>query len=357
MLDIKKIEAAINMISAEKNIPKERLVDIIEAAIKTAYKKDYGSKDENVNVNLDFENNKIEIAIEKEVVKEVEDSATQVSFEELWEDGEWFEEWDVVEFDVTDEVMKDWWAESFWRIASQAARQVIIQKIWETEKEKIYEIFKDKEGQVINMKVDLVEWSKVIFDYNGNKVVLPKSEQVSRDEYKAGSRYYIYVAEVSKEENKAPRVTLSRKRAELVPGIFKEFVPEIEDGLVNIDKVVRQAWIKTKMLVSSDMPEIDPVWTLIGQKWMRVKSVMEELWWEKIDIVPNVDDAAEVIKKALSPANVLKVTPWKDEDSVIAYISEWERAKAVWKWWLNVNLASKLTWFRISIEELKSDWE
>ncbi len=355
MLDIKKIQAAINMISAEKNIPKERLIDIIESAIKTAYKKDYGSKDENVNVNLDFENNKIEIAIEKEVVKEVEDSATQVSFEELWEDAEWFDEGDIVEFDVTDEVMKDGWAESFGRIASQAARQVIIQKIGETEKEKIYELFKDKEGQVINMKVDLVEWGKVIFDYNWNKVVLPRSEQVSRDEYKAWARFYIYIAEVLKEENKAPRVTLSRKRPELVSGIFKEFVPEIEEWLVSIDKVVRQAWVKTKMLVSSDMPEIDPVWTLIGQKWMRVKSVMEEIGWEKIDIVPNIDDASEVIKKALSPASVLKVVPWKDEDSVIAYIPEWERAKAVGKGWLNVNLASKLTGFRISIEEIKND--
>jgi len=357
MLDIQKIEAAINMISAEKNIPRERLIDIIESAIKTAYKKDYGSKDENVNVTLDFENNRIEIAIEKEVVKEVEDPATQVSFEELGEDAGDFEEGDIVEFDVTDEVMKGEGAESFGRIASQAARQVIIQKIGETEKEKIYELFKDKEGQVINMKIDLVEWGKVIFDYNGNKVVLPRSEQVSRDEYQAGNRYYIYVAEVSKEENKAPRVTLSRKRAELVPGIFKEFVPEIEEGLVNIDKVVRQAGVKTKMLVSSDMPEIDPVGTLIGQKGMRVKSVMEELGGEKIDIVPNVEDAAEVIKKALTPANVLKVVPGEDEDSVIAYIPEWERAKAVGKGGLNVNLASKLTGFRISIEEMKKEKE
>ncbi len=357
MLDLKKIEAAINMISAEKNIPKKRLIEIIEAAIKTAYKKDYGSKDENVVVNLDFDNNKIEIIVEKEVVKEVEDPATQVSFEELWEDAEGFEEGDIVEFDVTDEVMKDGWAESFGRIASQAARQVIIQKIGETEKEKIYELFKDKEWQVINMKVDLVEGSKVIFDYNWNKVVLPKSEQVSRDEYKAWNRYYIYVAEVSKEDNKAPKVTLSRKRPELVPAIFREFVPEIEDGLVNIDKVVRQPWIKTKMLVSSDMPEIDPVGTLIGQKGMRVKSVMEELNWEKIDIVPNVEDAAEVIKKALTPANVIKVKPGKTENSVVVYIPEWERAKAVWKGWLNVNLASKLTWFKISIEEMKKEEE
>lgn len=351
MLDVKKIEAAINLISAEKKIEKQKLVEIIEAAIKTAYKKDYWNKDEDVNVKLNLETGDLEILVEKLVVEEVENPSKEISLKE----AEWFDLWDIVEIDVTDEVMKNNSSDSFWRIASQAARQVIIQKIWETEKEKIYDLFIDKQGQAINMKVDLVEWWKVIFDYNWNKVVLPKSEQVSRDEYVAWARFYVYVAEVTKWENLAPRVTLSRKRPELVSAIFAEFVPEIEEWVVVIDKVVRQAWVKTKILVSTTFDEIDPVWTMIWQKWMRVKSVMEELWGEKIDIVPNVDDAEEVIKKALTPAKVLKVVPWDTPDSVIAYIPEWDRARAVWKWWLNVNLASKLTWYRISVEEIKEE--
>jgi len=349
MLDIKQIETAINMVSAEKKIPKERLIEIIEAAIKTAYKKDYANRDENINVKLDFISGNIEINLEKTVVEVVENPDTEIALA----DAEWFEIWDVIEMDVTDNIM---WenAESFWRIASQAARQVIIQKIWETEKEKIYDLFIDKQGNVINMKVDLVEGSKVIFDYNWNKIVLPKAEQSSRDNYVAWARFYVYVAEVTKKENATPRVTLSRKRPELVTAIFKEFIPEIEEWIVTIDKVVRQAWIKTKILVSTSFDEIDPVWTLIWQKGIRVKSVMEELWWEKIDIVPNIDDTEEVIKKALSPAEVIKVIPWKSEDEVIAYIKAGDRARAVWKAWLNVNLASRLTWFRISIEEM---WE
>jgi N utilization substance protein A len=329
MLDIKKIEAAITMIAAEKKIPKEKLTEIIEAALKTAYKKDYGNKDEEVNVKLNFEEEKIEISIEKTVVKEVENPAIEISLEEAWEG---FEEGDIVEIDVTDEVMNEEKAESFGRIASQAARQVIIQKIWETEKEKIYELFKDKLWELIPMKIDVAEGWKVLFEYKDNKIPLPRAEQVSRDNYVAWARMYVLVADVVKEENKAPRVTLSRKRPELVAEIFKEFVPEIEEWIVSIDKIVRQAWVKTKMLVSSTFPEIDPVWTLIGQKWIRVKQVMDELFGEKIDIVPNIDDAQEVIKKALSPAKVLKVIPWDDEDHVIAYIAEWERARAVGKW-------------------------
>jgi len=249
--------------------------------------------------------------------------------------------------------MKDW-GESFGRIASQAARQVIIQKLWDSEKEKIYELFKDKQGTIINLKVDLVEWGKVIFDYNWDKVVLPKSEQNSRDNYNSQQRYFLYVAEVSHEENTAPKVILSRKRKELVPLIFAENVPEINEGIVEIDRVVRVAGVKTKMLVSSTFDEIDPVWTLIGQKWIRVKAVMEELWGEKIDIVPNSNNVADVVKKALSPATVISVDVDEEDDSVIAYIPKWDRARAVGKNGLNVNLASELIGYKISIEEV---WE
>ena len=355
MLDLKAIETGIKMISEEKKIPEIKIKEIIESALKTAYKKDYSQyKDEIVNINLDFEKYQIEIEVEKIVVKKVENPGLEISFEELWEDASNFEEWDVIELDMTEEVMKDW-GESFGRIASQAARQVIIQKLGDSEKEKIYELFKWKEGTLINVKIDIVEGGKVIFDYQGNQVVLPKSEQVSRDSYVPQQRYYLYIAEVLNEENSSPKVILSRKRKEIVPLIFAEHAPEIEEWVVEIDRVVRVPWVKTKILVSSTFDEIDPVWTLIGQKGIRVKAVMDEIGWEKIDIIPNSDDVSLVIKKSLSPATVVTVDVNEEEGSVIAYIAEWERARAVWKNGLNVNLASQLTWYEISIEELKDD--
>jgi N utilization substance protein A len=353
MLDLKQIEQAVTIISLEKKIAKEKLIEIIEAAIKTAYKKDYGNRDEEVNVKLDLANHSIEIAIEKTVVKEVTNPSLEISFEELGDDAANFSEGDMIELDVTDEVMSEENAESFGRIASQAARQVIIQKIGDTEKEKTYELFEGKEGQAISMKVEIVEGGKVIFDYNGNQVVLPKSEQVSRDNYSAPARFFIFVAEVSKSETGSPKVVLSRKRAEMVPAIFSEFVPEIEEGVITIDRVVRQAGIKTKMLVSTNYDEIDPVGTLIGQKGIRVKGVMDELSGEKIDIIPNSDDMSEVIKKALSPAEVLKVEVNYEENSANAYILPTERAKAVGKNGLNVNLATQLTDFKISIVDIE----
>lgn len=353
MLDLKQIEQAVNIISIEKKIPKEALVEIIEAAIKTAYKKDYGDKDEEVNVKIDLENQVMNISVEKTVVKEVSNAALEISFEELGDDAKNFSEGDVIEIDVTDEVNSEENAESFGRIASQAARQVIIQKIGDSEKEKIYELFEGREGEIINMKIEIVESGKVIFDYKGNQVVLPKSEQVSKDVYTSGSRFFLYVAEVSKNETGTPKVILSRKRDELVAEIFAEFVPEIQDGTITIDRIVRQPGVKTKMLVSSEFDEIDPVGTMIGQKGMRVKGVMDELSWEKIDIIPNQGNIVDIIKKSLSPAIVKKAKVDEENASAIVYIESSERAKAVGKNGLNVNLASKLTGYRISIEDLE----
>lgn len=353
MLDIKKIESAINQISAEKKIPRETLIDIIESAIKTAYKKDYWNKDENVIVKLDLENSNIEITVEKILVKEVTNPALEISFEELWDDAEWFKEWDTIEIDVSEDVLEAWLSEAFWRIASQAARQVIIQKISDSERQKIYDLFKDKAWEVLNMKVIMMESWKVIFDYNWNQVILPKSEQVSRDNYVPESRFYIYVAEVSIDEKLGPKVVLSRKDKEIVNKIFAMYVPEVADGTIVIDKIVRSPWVKSKLLVSSSVEEIDPAWSLIWPKWIRVKSVMEELSLEKLDIINNNWNIAEIIAKSLTPASVLKVEFSEKLKEAKAYILSSERAKAIWKNGININLAAQLTWYNISLIEVK----
>lgn len=352
MIDLKKIEAAVNLISAEKKIPKEKLVDIIESAIKTAYKKDYGNRDENVSVKLDIENWSIEITVEKTLVKEVVNPSLEISFEELGDDAEWFVEWDTIEIDVTDEVMSKDLESSFGRIASQAARQVIIQKIWDSEKEKTYELFRWREWEVISMKVELIENWKVILNYNWNQVILPKGEQVSKDRYVADQRLYVYVASVTNDEKTWPKVVLSRKNAGLVKWLFGVYVPELNDWTITIDAIARIPWIKTKILVSSNASEIDAAWTMIGQKWIRVKSVMDEISWERIDIISNTENKEEIIKKALAPAEILKVDVSEEDNVANVYLLPSERAKAVWKSGVNVNLASELTWFKISVIEI-----
>lgn len=357
MLDLKKIEAAINQISAEKKIDKEKLIDIIGQAIKTAYKKDYWSKDTNVNVNLDFINNSIEISVEKTIVENVENPYIEIALNDLGKESKNYQIWDTIEIDVSDEILSN--EEWFWRIASQAARQIIIQKIQESEKEKIYNLFKNKEWTIVNLKIELVEKNKVLLDYNWNTVVLPKSEQVAKDKYAPGQRIYVYIWKVENDINWIPKVTITRKDKNLIVKLFEMNCPELEDWTVEIIRIVRIPWFKTKIIVWSQYEEVDPAWSLIWPKWIRVKTVVDELFWEKIDIINYTEDIKELIKKSLSPAQIIDLQIDTENKTVTCFALPEEKLKAIWKSWSNVALAWELTWYRITIEEkdLASSWE
>lgn len=347
MLDIRKIEAAINQISAEKKIDKSKLLEIIEHAIKTAYKKDFGTKDTNVEVKINLESATIEITVEKTIVDHVENPSIEIDIKDLWDAASDFQIGDTVEIDVSDEILGN--EEWFGRIASQAARQVIIQKIQESEKEKIYNLFKNKEWEIVNLKIELVEKNKVMLDYNGNSIVLPKSEQVSKDKYVPGQRIYVCVWRVEEDSITGPRVTLTRRDKNLVAKLFEMNVPELEDGTVEIIRIVRNPWFKTKIIVGSEYEEVDPAGSLIWPKWIRVKAVVDELFWEKIDVINYTDDIKEMIKKSLSPAQVSDVKVNTETKEAICYVLPEEKIKAIGKWWININLATELTWYRISL--------
>ncbi|MDD2745198.1 MAG: transcription termination factor NusA [Candidatus Gracilibacteria bacterium] len=346
MIDLKKIESAISQIGAEKKISKEKLLDIIEAAITIAYKKDFGSKDSEVNVKIDMTAGTIEIGIEKTVVETVEDPETQVALADLGEDSGFAID-DIIEIDVTDEVMS---SEGFGRIASQAARQVIIQKIQETEKEKIYNLFRDKEGQLVSLRIELVEKNRVIFDYNGNQVVLPKSEQNSKDRYVPGARMYLYVAKVEADGIMGPRVTLTRKDKELVNKLFEMNVPELEDGTVEIVSLTRVAGVKTKLVVATEYDEVDPAGSLIGPKGIRVRAVVDELFGEKIDIINYTPDMRDLAKAALVPGECVKIEIDEPSKTIMAYVTSEEKPKVLGKGGVNINLASELLGYKIILE-------
>lgn len=347
MIDLKKIESAINQIGAEKKISKEKLLEIIEAAIKTAYKKDFGSKDSEVNVKIDLAAGTIELSIDKTVVETVEDPETQIALSELGEDADSFELGDIIEIDVTDEVMG---SEGFGRIASQAARQVIIQKIQETEKEKIYNLFRDKEGELVSLRIELVEKNRVIFDYNGNQVVLPKSEQNSKDRYLPGARMYLHVAKVEADGIMGPRVTLTRKDKELVSKLFEMNVPELEDGTVEIVALTRVAGVKTKLVVATEYDEVDPAGSLIGPKGIRVRAVVDELFGEKIDIINYTPDMRDLAKAALVPGEVQKISIDEATKTITAVVTSEEKPKVLGKGGVNINLASELLGYKIILE-------
>lgn len=351
MFDIQKIEAAINQIAAEKKIPKERLVEIIEAAIKTAYKKDYASKEANVNVHIDLENQALEISVEKTVVAEVEDEDIEISLEEIGTDSG-YEIGDTVEIDVSDEVLG---SEGFGRIASQAAKQVIVQKIQETEKEKLFNLFKDKEDTIVNLRIELVEKNRVVFDYNGQQVILPKSEQVSKDKYVPGQRMHLYVRRVENDQINGPRVILSRKDKELVVKLFEANTPELEEGTVEIVSIARLPGVKTKIIVASDYEEIDPAGCLIGPKGIRVKNIVDELGGEKVDIINYTTDKEEMVRRALIPGTINTIRIDEETNTIYATVKDDEKAKVLGRGGTNINIAGELLGYDIRLETIEGE--
>jgi transcription termination/antitermination protein NusA len=346
MLDLKKIEAAINHIAAERGLHREDLIEIIESAIRTAYKKDYGNKDDIVNVKLDFESGDIIVTLEKTVVDEVVDPNTEISKADLGEDADAFDLGDIIEIDVSD-VLRDN-EQVFGRIASQAARQVIIQKIGETEKAKVYEIFKDKEGEIVNVRVDMVENDRVFLEFNGSQILLPRSEQVSRDKYTAGMRLHVFVKKVQDEEHGEAKIILSRKDAGLVAKLFELSTPELEDGTIEIVKIVREPGFKTKIIVASEFEEVDPAGALIGPKGIRVKAVVEELSGEKVDVINYTDNARELVAQALNPARILDVQ-FDEEGVAQVTVPKSDEVRAIGRSGGNVRLAEQLTGYRIRL--------
>lgn len=355
MLNVKKIEAAINQISAEKKIPREELIHIIEMAIKTAFKKKFWRpKEEDISVKIDLKDGSISITSRKTVVKEVKNPATEISFEELGEEAFDFEEGDIIEIDETDSMNMDSLENFFGRIASQVARQVIIQKISEAEKKQVYDVLKDKIWTIVSMKVLMMENGRVILDYNGNHIVLPKSEQVSRDKYIPETRLYVYVDQVVHPKDPSDvKIVVSRKHKMLIDGLLRLYIPEIQTGMVTIENIARIPWLKTKVLVWSPHKEIDPAGAIIGKKGMRITSIREELFGEKIDVISYTDDVGFMIAKSLVPGKVQKIEIDEEKKQAIVHILEEERSKVIGKDGSNILLASELLGYSLSLQVVK----
>lgn len=336
MFDIQKIKAAIEQIAAEKKIGKEKLVEIIEHAVKTAYKRDYASKDANVNVKLDMVTGKLDVSVEKTIVEEVEDETVEISYEDVGGEESGYAIGDTVEIDVSEELLE---SDGFGRIASQAAKQVIVQKIGETEKEKLYHLFKDKVDTIVNMRVELVEKNRVVFDYNGHQVVLPRSEQNSKDKYIPGQRMNLYIRGCEIDPVTGPRVILSRKDKELVVKLFEMSTPELEEGVVEIVSIARMPGVKTKIIVASDDEDVDPAGCLIGPKGMRVRTIVDELFGEKIDILNYTTNQKEMVRRALVPGIVEEIEIDETTTTIRATVKDEEKAKVLGRGGTNINIA------------------
>ena len=341
-LDLKQMSAMIKVICEEKNLPEEVVLDIIQSAIAAAWRKDHGDRDMNVRVVLNTNTGDAEVFIAKEVVEDglAYNTATEIPQSEAKGKavGEIVEESHPVD--------------TFGRVASMTAKQVVTQRLRDAEREAMLALYEDKIGTVVTGVVARVDPRIVRIDLGKATGIMPRSEQIDGEYYTVGSRIKVYIKGAERDERGA-QLILSRGCVEFVEYLFRQEVPEIENGTVEIKAIAREAGRRTKIAVTAKVPGVDPVGTFVGGRGVRVQAVMNEIGErEKIDIINWSDNASEYIREALSPAEVMKVEVNGKHAKV--FVTEEQQSVAIGRQGQNVRLASKLTGYELDIELAKA---
>ena len=336
----KELIEAINLLEKENNISKDVLLEAIENSLLTAYKNNYGRAD-NVKVNINRETGDFSIVAEREVVETVEDPMTQVSLAEAKLLNSKYELGDIVQFSVN--------SKEFGRIAVQNAKNVILQKLREAERNALYEKWHCREKDIVTGIVQRYVGRNISINLGKIDTILNESEQVKGEVFKPTERIKLYVIEV-KETQRDPRITVSRSHPDLVKRLFESEVAEVRDGTVEIKAIAREAGSRTKMAVSSNDPNVDPVGACVGLNGARVSAVVNELRGEKIDIINWDDNPAFLIENALSPAKVILVAADEEAREAQVIVPDYQLSLAIGKEGQNARLAARLTGFKIDIK-------
>jgi len=330
----------IDSVVKDKGISREVLVEALENALLTAARKNLGPyRDLEARFNDEF--GEIELFEFKDVVDEVEDEYTQVSLEE----GRQLDP----EAEVGDSLGVKIDTEIFGRIAAQTAKQVIIQKVRDAERLMIYNEYKDRAGEIITGVVRRFEKGNMIIDLGRAESILPRSEQVPKENYRVGDRVRARIMQVH-QESKGPQIVLSRRSPEFVRKLFEMEVPEINEGIVSVEAVAREPGVRTKIAVSSRDSDVDPVGACVGMKGSRVQAVVQELRGEKIDIIPWTRDIAKNVCNALAPAEVSRMIIDDEQKLVMVIVADDQLSLAIGKRGQNVKLASQLTEWNLDIK-------
>ena len=335
---MENIVDAIKLIAQEKDLKEEILFESIQAALVTAYKKNFGNNRLS-RVTIDRESGEIHIYSQYHVVAEVVDEETEISLEEAKSINRDYEIDDVLEREET--------PADFGRISALAAKQLVVQRIREAERNSIFDEYKARENELINGVVQRVSNGVVYFDLGKSEALLLPKEQIKGERYQPGQRLRTYIAEV-RQTSKAPQILVSRTHPGLVRRLFELEIPEIMNGEVLIKGIAREAGSRTKISVAANAPEIDPIGTCIGPKRSRSENIVDELGGEKIDIILYDDDPCKYIEHALRPAKVTSVE-LLGEKSARVVVPDYQLSLAIGKEGQNARLAAKLTGYMIDI--------
>ena len=330
---------SLELIEEEKGISRDVILDALESALISAYRKHFGAA-QDVHVIFDEETGAIRIAARKKVVEEVEDRESEISLDEAKKINEKYTVGDTAEFEVT--------PKSFGRIAAQTARQVVFRRMHEAEREKMVSEYSDRENDIASAVVRRIERRNVMLEIENTESVLMPSEQVRADNYKVGERYKVFVVEVA-DSVKGVHLVVSRSHPGLVRRLLELEVPEIGDGIIEIKALSREPGSRSKIAVHSTKENVDPVGTCIGPKGMRVQEVIHELRGEKIDIIKYSEDPAEYVANALSPADVLSIEVDEDQHICRVLVPASQLSLAIGREGQNVRLAARLTGWKIDL--------
>ncbi|MDT0668985.1 transcription termination factor NusA [Mammaliicoccus sciuri] len=331
---------AIEYLEKEKRIPREVLIDAIEAALITAYKKNYDSA-KNVRIELNLDEGTYRVISRKDVVEDVEDYRDQVALDTALVTNPAYEIGDVFEEDVT--------PKDFGRVGAQAAKQAVMQRLRDAERGILYDEFIDKEDDIVTGVIDRVDHRYVYVNLGRTEAVLSEAERSPNEQYLPNERIKVYVNKVE-QTTKGPQIFVSRTHSGLLKRLFEQEVPEIYDGTVIVKSVAREAGDRSKISVTSENGDIDAVGACVGAKGVRVEAVVNELGGEKIDIVEWDEDPKVFVRNALSPSQVVEVIVDEENQSTTVVVPDYQLSLAIGKRGQNARLAAKLTGWKIDIK-------
>lgn len=334
--------SALEALEKEKKISKDIILEAIEASLVTAYKKDYGSS-LNVRAAINRNTGAIKMYVSKTVVEEVTNPQLEMTLEEAYVYSGKYEIGDIVEYDVTPDPKK------FGRIAAQTAKQVIVQRLREAEREMVYDEFSSKEGELVSGNVSRIERAGVIVEIGTRETMLVPEEQIPGEKYTPGQKIKLYVVEVRR-TTKGPRVVVSRSNPGLIRRLMETEIPEIYDGTVVIKGIARDAGSRSKVAVYSTDENVDAIGSCVGTNGSRIQAVMDEVPGEKIEIIKYSDDPVEFIKESLSPTKVVSVEADAENRSCKVIVPEYQLSLAIGRKGQNACLAAKLTGWKIDIQ-------
>ena len=344
MLDFLK---AIELLAEEKNLSKEVVLETVEAALAAAYRKDYGNPRQKVKLTIDQKSGKVDVFLLKEVVEEVKNEEAEMTLTEAKKYKKKSQIGDILEFPAMP-------PGEFGRIAAQTAKQVIIQRIREAERDMVFGEYKNKEGQLVNGIIQQIEGRNVIINLGKANGIMYPSEQVQSERYHVGQRFKVLIVSVD-QTNRGPQIIVSRAHPDFIRHLFELEVPEIIAGSVVIKMLAREVGARTKMSVSASQEGVDPVGSCVGQRGTRVQSVLAELSDEKIDIILFDENLEKYIANALAPAKIERVVVNEAEKRAKVFVIENQLSLAIGKGGQNVRLAAKLVGYNIDVIKLTSE--